>query len=190
MTRIADRSFGRRGSLPRRIKCSLSYDWALRNWLLLQMIKDLNADLRQLTSKLQSERDRAVAESKKASKRYSDYHMTKAHRSGGIKIEKDSGKRYCPSLSEYEAVREELLGTDGVLWHIQLDIALTIFASMPGGGESVHARRDLLEAMCGAGWCNSSVCCFPCSWRMRYLCGVMLSKYSVCTYHLRCIKSS
>ena len=78
-----------------------------------------------------------------------------------------------------------------MLWHIQLGIALTIFASMPGGEESVvNARGDMLEAMCGAGWCNSSVCCFPCSWRVRYLRGAMFSKSSVCAYHLRCVRSA
>ena len=86
---------------------------------------------------------------------------------------------------------QSMLGTDGMLWHIRLGITLTIFASTSGGGESVvNARRDMLEAMCGPGWCNSSVCCFACSWRMRYLRGATFSKSLVCAYHMGCIGSS
>ena len=45
-----------------------------------------------------------------------------------------------------------------MLWQIRLGIALTIFASMPSGEERVvNAREEKLEAMCGPGWCDSSV---------------------------------
>ena len=59
---------------------------------------------------------------------------------------------------EHEAARQELLDTDGMLWQIWLDIALTIFGSMPSGEvRVVNAKEEMLEAMCRLGWCNSSV---------------------------------
>ena len=59
---------------------------------------------------------------------------------------------------EHEAARQELLDTDGMLWKSRLHIASTVFAFMLGSEERVvNGKKEVLEAMCGSGGCNSSV---------------------------------
>ena len=67
---------------------------------------------------------------------------------------------------EHDAARQELPGTDGVLWQIQLGIALTIFASMLGGAKRVVNAGKFCWKQCVGLVVTRRVRCFPCCWRM------------------------